>query len=472
MVMEVRQTKSLCPACYEEIAADVFVKDHVWMVKKCPVHGEYVDMVERDPEWYKICQGLSCKTIYSGYLMDVTGKCNLRCRYCYHDNNGRDRLVRDIVADAQENLDRAPFFLTGGEPTEHPGLPKVVNVLSSMAETWVLSNGVNLCNQDYLFELCLNGLLFGNILLVGLSFHKESQCKDIEFLELCRSKGLIVGTSFYVIDALDQINDALAIFREYRGVLRNMRIKAASNLWCEQDVTKKDRIYTSDMIGYLNTKGSTELLGSDSINNKLSYANVMHDGMHLILVSWYDVGNVDLDDIECPPFYRAMDGKVYDFVKSSLVNEGIVKIGKAYIRQGTEQDIEAVSALWESLVLETVPDSRPDVEEWKRITYQSMENPQFHLFIAEKSGEIIGFQDGMAYRDPCISEVCVMGRHFYVKPGYRSGSTVGAQLHRAGIKQGKKYGATRFRSMVGRDSMIPWIKKGYVPTETLMEVMR
>lgn len=470
--MDVRPTKSLCPTCYEEIPADVFVADgHVWMVKTCPDHGEYIDMVERCPEWYGICRKLSCKVIYNGYLLDVTGKCNLQCRYCYHDNNGAHRLTRDIIADARENIGRAPFFLTGGEPTLHPDLPNIVNALSSMAETWVLSNGVSLCNQDFLFELCLNGLLLGDLLLVGLSFHRESMGEDIEFLELCRSKGLVVGTSFYVIDDVKQIDDALAIFKEYRGTLREMRIKAASNLWHEQGAAR-ERIYVSDMIAYLNSKGETELVGSDSTNNKLSYANVTHEGLPLILVSWYDVGNIDLDDIDCPPYYRAMNGKVYDFVKACMVNEGIVTQGKIYVRPGTEQDIEAVSSLWEALVLETVPDARPDAEAWKRLTCQAMQNPQFHLFVAEKQGELVGFQDGMAYHDPCISEVCVMGRHFYVKPEFRECSSAGAQLHRAGIRQGKKYGARRFRSRVGSDSILPWIKKGYVPTETLMEVMR
>jgi hypothetical protein len=52
---------------------------------------------------------------------------------------------------------------------------------------------------------------------------------------------------------------------------------------------------------------------------------VVFEGLKLMLVSWYNIYNVDLEDINCAPFYTAKDGKTRDFVYSCLVNEGIDK---------------------------------------------------------------------------------------------------------------------------------------------------
>jgi hypothetical protein len=44
-----------------------------------------------------------------------------------------------------------------------------------------------------------------------------------------------------------------------------------------------------------------------------------------MLVSWYDINNVDLLDISCPPYYRSKDGGIYNLVTAELINEGIKK---------------------------------------------------------------------------------------------------------------------------------------------------
>jgi organic radical activating enzyme len=309
-------TESLCNICYKVIPADIAIGDIVYIIKECKEHGVQIGIVERSPIWYDCCKTINSSKFYDGYLIDITNACNISCRYCYHPNREVFRSVEDIVADATENVKLVPFILTGGEPTWHPELERIIVEISKLGETFLLSNGI-LIDQKMLEMFCNNGLLKGNMLNVGLSFHKESEGKDFEMLELLRKEKLRLYTAFYVIDDLKQIDKVIRIYEENSDVIDIMRIKAASNIWNEQRAVNK--IFTSDMLNYFYSKGNTVI--DSRCNQKTSYAGLLHNNLTYRLISWYDKYNVDLHDIDCPPYYRAKDGHVYDFVKAMLLNE-------------------------------------------------------------------------------------------------------------------------------------------------------
>jgi hypothetical protein len=140
----------------------------------------------------------------------------------------------------------------------------------------------------------------------------------MEFLELCRHNQLKAGSVFYVIDSVDQISDAIALFKEYRTSIYSMRIKAASNLWNESGALNK--IFVSDMLAYFCSMGPTQIMNGAPFFNKVSYANIMHDGLLFHLISWYDATNVDLMDIDCPPYHKGKDGKIRNLAASFIMN--------------------------------------------------------------------------------------------------------------------------------------------------------
>ena len=315
--MITKHTRSLCPICYQEINATLFI-DHedVFINKICAEHGPFSEMVERDSQWFITCKTLNKNFIYPGYFIDITSKCNIKCKYCFHDNSGEHRLAEDIIKEAEECKHLSPFFFTGGEPTLHPEITSIVKEVSKFGTIWLLTNGT-LLDESMVDELCESGLLINDLLTIGLSFHKESDGKDFEYLELLRKKKLKTGTALWVIDDLTQLDEVIKVYKEYQDVIFNLRVKAATNLWSAQNADYK--IFVSDMIKYLASLGKVEI--DTSQGNKVSYASLNFDGLPLRLVSWYDKLNIDLNDINCPPWYRDNSGVIRDLVYTCIMNE-------------------------------------------------------------------------------------------------------------------------------------------------------
>jgi hypothetical protein len=314
-------TRSICPVCYKELPADVAIGTQVYMVKICPEHGPFTGLVERDPAWYLKCREMGSDGFLPGHIVDVTSRCNMTCTYCFHDR-GEDRPADEVVEDAQ-NANIFPVYLSGGEPTMHPDLPEIVRRIRLFSPVWLITNGTRLDDEDYVKGLCAAGLREGLQVHIAPSFHNETNNPGIEaFLGTCRREGWRIGTCYWVIDDLAQMDDAVGMMRKYRDVVGSMRIKAASNMWMETKVENK--IFVSDMLRHLSAKGKCRLR-TDLPGNRTSLANVEHDGMIFMLVSWYDRFNVDLDDINCGPWYRAKNGEVHNLVTSCLVNEGMCR---------------------------------------------------------------------------------------------------------------------------------------------------
>jgi len=311
-------TTSMCPECYKAIPAVIDLSDKVYIYKKCDEHGEFRGIVESSAQWYLTCKRLGCTNIYDGYLIDVTGKCNIKCKYCYHERDGKHIDSNIIIEEALTHKELAPFVLVGGEPTLHPELTRICEKLSNAGEVIILTNGI--MDEDLLDSL-MPYINHDGTIGIGLSFHKESNGADLEFIRLCRIKKLKIGTALWVIDDLDQIPEVIDTFKKNSDVICNMRIKAASNLGVEDKADNK--IFVSDMLKFLGSIGNVRL--NLESNNKLSFADTTFDGLHTMLVSWYDVWNVDLNDINCPPWYRAKDGNLYNFVTAALINEGYHK---------------------------------------------------------------------------------------------------------------------------------------------------
>ena len=153
-------TESICPVCLQRIPAKREVRgQEVAMVKECPVHGVFEDILWRgDPSmenWQRPKTAVHPPVSYAGVregcpfdcglcpdheqipcsvLLEVTHRCNLRCPVCFADAGSQ--------CGEDPDLDRISFWyrqvmpvagacsiqLSGGEPTMRDDLPVIIEL--------------------------------------------------------------------------------------------------------------------------------------------------------------------------------------------------------------------------------------------------------------------------------------------------------------------------------------------------------
>jgi uncharacterized radical SAM superfamily Fe-S cluster-containing enzyme len=288
----------------------------VFIHKNCSEHGMTKSMVERDPNYYIQCKSSAANNIYNGYFLDVTERCNLKCKYCFYGtNDSPDPSIESLKAEAMINAHLAPIILTGGEPSIRKDLPEVISEIAKIAPVELLTNGTGIDDLDAILPFLTNE---SGVVNINLSMHPEARGKDLYLLNRISERGLKLESVLFVIDSVEQIDDILAFGKRHVKDVEAIRIKAATKLWAEQK--PKEKIFVSDMLQHINQYNPNTLWWR---NNKTSFFNLELDGMIYMLVSWFDTENVDLLDIACPPYYRAKNGQIENIVTSCLINEGM-----------------------------------------------------------------------------------------------------------------------------------------------------
>jgi 7,8-dihydro-6-hydroxymethylpterin dimethyltransferase len=159
-------TISLCPECLKRIDAKiVFEDDRVYMLKRCPDHGQSKVLIADDVDYYKnirnynkpsetpykfntqthygcpydcgLCpdhEQHSCLTV-----VEITDRCNLTCPTCYAGSSptyGRHRTLGEVkrMLDAVVANEHEPDVvqISGGEPTLHPHLFEILDYAKSL----------------------------------------------------------------------------------------------------------------------------------------------------------------------------------------------------------------------------------------------------------------------------------------------------------------------------------------------------
>ena len=187
MKTTIRETRSVCPVCLKNLPAVLTRQDggQIRLEKTCPDHGFFevpvwqgrmdFDKWLLETESLPADCGLSCPQncgICPEHeigtccaLLEVTRRCNLRCRYCFADGGAGEDLpfdackaaIRDIVRQCGQPL----LQLSGGEPTLRCDLPELVRYAkeAGCSYTQVNTNGIRLAEDpDYVRRLADAGL--------------------------------------------------------------------------------------------------------------------------------------------------------------------------------------------------------------------------------------------------------------------------------------------------------------------------
>ncbi len=168
--MPVKTTTTLCPVCLEKVPAEVIERDgRVYLTKSCPTHGAEEALLASDarlywnagPEGGKGCcsQNHSCTMMF-----EITERCNLTCPTCFAGSSPQHTWEMDF-ADFESKLDRLlargkgnadMVQLSGGEPTIHPDVERMVSLCfeRGVRKVYINTNGIRIAkDRDFVRRL-------------------------------------------------------------------------------------------------------------------------------------------------------------------------------------------------------------------------------------------------------------------------------------------------------------------------------
>jgi len=189
---EIKRTSSICPVCLEAVDARVFEREgEVWMDKHCSIHGRFSALLSADVRHYfespvslpaSSLQAVSCcgsgcgapasdtsgATVMESagwsnhsctILIEIIERCNLSCPTCFVGSSPQhsglmsmqefSRQVDQLVAGGKCGSDM--IQLSGGEPTIHPRIFEMVDLLfeRGFKQVCINSNGLKLARPAF-----------------------------------------------------------------------------------------------------------------------------------------------------------------------------------------------------------------------------------------------------------------------------------------------------------------------------------
>ena len=177
-------TISLCPECLKRIDAKIVFEDNnVYMLKRCPEHGNSKVLIADDIPYYKNIRNynkpsetpyrFNTKTHYGCpydcglcpdheqhsclAIIEVNEACNLTCPVCFADSSQKSTKHQDLATiarmmDALVKSEGEPDLLqlSGGEPTIHPEIIRIIDMARErpIRHLMINTNGLRIASDS------------------------------------------------------------------------------------------------------------------------------------------------------------------------------------------------------------------------------------------------------------------------------------------------------------------------------------
>ncbi len=134
------------------------------------------------------------------------------------------------------------------------------------------------------------------------------------------------------------------------------------------------------------------------------------------------------------------------------------------VRDATPKDLAEMSSLWLSMLKETNPGIKPNVELWSNnqndLLKQRALGAHYYPYVAIVDGQMVGFIIGMLYQDPTTDQSVAFGQDFYVLPEARNKKT-SAVLYGKLVRMGKSLNADCIEMTCFEGQLEFWGEKDY-----------
>jgi uncharacterized radical SAM superfamily Fe-S cluster-containing enzyme len=220
-------TLSLCPECLKRIDAKIVFEDEkVYMLKRCPEHGNSKVLIADDIPYYKNLRNynkpsetpytFNTKTHYGCpydcglcpdheqhsclTVVEITDRCNLTCPTCYAGSSptyGRHRTLDEVkkMLDTIVANEKEPDVvqISGGEPTLHPQFFEILDYAKTLPikHLMVNTNGIAIA-KDFEFAQRLSTYMPDFEIYLQFDSFQESVLQSLRGADLrkIRSKAI------------------------------------------------------------------------------------------------------------------------------------------------------------------------------------------------------------------------------------------------------------------------------------------
>lgn len=164
-------TRALCSKCGKLIDAKIVYNDKVYILKNCPTCGEHKELLEELPSWHLkkaeynkpatisptqtevkkgcpfdcgLCPAHDQHTCIG--LIEINKRCNWNCPHCYANaENSKDLSLEQIEKmmdfyQETESHSAEILQISGGEPTLHPDIFKIIEMAKEKKFKYVMLN--------------------------------------------------------------------------------------------------------------------------------------------------------------------------------------------------------------------------------------------------------------------------------------------------------------------------------------------
>src|SRR5208283_3239147 len=302
-----RQTDSLCPECVKEarakiingdenwqslltektgeVKAEIIERDgQVWMVKDCPVHGHFEDMMAVDAKFLSwIEQNFPGRDIRahndeglhnhgsssikhgrgSVLTVDLTNRCNMMCDPCFMDANQVGFVHELTWEDVKEILDNAikikprrqmSVQFSGGEPTMSPYFFDAIRYARKLGYNSVqaATNGIEFAqSKDYCRRAFEAGLRYAYLQFDGIgndaNNHRQvGNLFDVKLraIENMHEAGIEIILVITIVNNVnnDQVGPIVNFARENPKKIAFVAFQPVSFTGRDEDITPKRRL--------------------------------------------------------------------------------------------------------------------------------------------------------------------------------------------------------------------------------------
>lgn len=142
---------------------------------------------------------------------------------------------------------------------------------------------------------------------------------------------------------------------------------------------------------------------------------------------------------------------------------------KVVVRKAEREDIPRISVLWALWVRSVDPENgNPDIDAFVDFQMRIMGLPEFHYFVAEVDGRMVGFVNGFIDVQPSTGKKIGCSEQLYVLPEFR-GSQVGGMLFRRMVESANESGAEVLALQCRPEKKDFWEKKGFKVKKITLE---